>query len=256
VLQLIDTHCHLNMADFDDDRKDVIDRASAAGVEFILDIGTDIVSSRKATCLSKDNPSVFSAVGVHPHEASKVSESDLGAIESLLDDPKAVALGEIGLDYHYQFSPRDVQKSLFRKQIDIGILRGKPLIIHVREAMSDALRILRETECSQFRGVFHCFAGSAEDVPPLLEMGFYISFTGVVTFKNFSKHDAVASVPLNRLLLETDAPYMTPVPLRGKRNEPSMLIHTAKRLAETCGVPLETLVSQTTANAKALFGLG
>jgi len=255
-LQLIDTHCHLNMADFDDDREEVIDRASAAGVGFILDIGTDIASSRKATDLSKVHPSVFAAVGVHPHEASKISAPDLQTIESLLVDSKVVALGEIGLDYHYQFSPPDVQKSLFRKQIDIGIMRGKPLIIHVREAMPDALRILSETECPQFRGVFHCFAGSAEDVPLLLEMGFYLSFTGVVTFKNFSKQDVIASVPLNRLLLETDAPYMTPVPLRGKRNEPSMLIHTVKRLSEIYGVPPETLVSQTTANAKALFGLG
>jgi TatD DNase family protein len=255
-LQLIDTHCHLNMAEFDGDRQEVIRRATAAGVEFILDIGTDVVSSRKAADSSKVHPSVFAAVGVHPHEASKISPLDLQTIGSLLDDPKAVALGEIGLDYHYQFSPPETQKSLFRNQIDIGMTRGKPLIIHVREAMSDAMQILKEAECSRFRGVFHCFAGSAEDVPLLLEMGFYFSFTGVVTFRNFGKQDVVTSVPLNRLLLETDAPYMTPVPLRGKRNEPAMLIHTARRLAEIYAVPVETLVSQTTANAKALFGLG
>jgi TatD DNase family protein len=244
------------MKEFDTDREDVVKRASLAGVEFILDIGTDIPSSQKAIHLSKIHSSIYAAAGVHPHEASKASDEDLRNIDSLLRDPKVLALGEIGLDYHYLFSPKDVQKSLFRRQIEIGAYVGKPLIIHVREAMDDALGILKETESSQFHGVFHCFGGSLEDVPLILEMGFYISFTGVVTFRNFTKIDVVTAVPLNRLLLETDAPYMTPVPLRGKRNEPFMLVHTAKRLAEMYNVPLEELATRSTANAKTLFGVG
>jgi len=244
------------MKEFDTDREEVVKRASSAGVEFILDVGTDAATSQKAVLISKTHPSIFAAAGIHPHEASKASDGDLRSIDSLLRDPKVLALGEIGLDYHYSFSPKDVQKSLFRKQIGIGVQAGKPLIIHVREAMNDALAILRETEHPGFRGVFHCFGGSREDVALILEMGFHISFTGVVTFRNFTKTDVVTAVPLNRLLLETDSPYMTPAPMRGKRNEPSLLVHVAKRLAEIMDVPVEELVSQSTANAKMLFGAG
>lgn len=242
------------MKEFDADREDVVKRASSAGVEFILDVGIDAQSSRKAVHLSRTHPPVYAAAGIHPHEASRAADGDLKSIDSMLRDPKVLALGEIGLDYHYLFSPKGTQQSLFQEQIEIGVHAGKPLIIHVREAMKDALRILRETEHPNFRGVFHCFGGSREDVPLVLEMGFHISFTGVVTFRNFSKIDIVTAVPLNRLLLETDAPYMTPAPLRGQRNEPSMLVHTAKRLAEMYGIPAEELVSQSTANARALFG--
>jgi TatD DNase family protein len=254
-LRLIDTHAHLNMPEFDADRGEVVSRASLSGVDRILDIGTDVPSSRKALALTQIHPSIFAAAGVHPHEASKASAADLDEIEFLLRDPKVLALGEIGLDYHYDYSPRDTQKALFRKQIEMGLRVGKPLIVHVREAMQDALRILKETGSTRLKGVFHCFGGSLPDVPPVLEMGFYISFTGVVTFRNFSRKDVVSAVPLNRILLETDSPYMTPVPVRGKRNEPSMLVHTVRRLSEVLHIPEEELASQTTANAKTLFGL-
>lgn len=253
-MRLIDTHAHLNMPEFDADRGEVVSRASLSGVERILDIGTDVPSSRKALALTQIHPSIYAAAGIHPHEASKASVADLDEIEFLLHESKVLALGEIGLDYHYNYSPRDVQQALFRKQIEIGLRAGKPMIIHVREAMQDALRILKETGPPRLKGVFHCFGGSLEDVPAVLEMGFYISFTGVITFRNFSRKDIVSAVPLNRILLETDSPYMTPVPMRGKRNEPSMLVHTAKHLSEILQIPEEELVSQTTANAVTLFG--
>jgi TatD DNase family protein len=252
---LVDTHAHLNMPEFDPDRESAISRATEADVGMIIDIGTDAASSRKAVALSTIRSSVYAAVGIHPHEASKASEADFRDAESLLKDPKAVAVGEIGLDYHYLFSPEDVQQRVFRRQIEIGLAVRKPLILHVREAMLDALRILEEMKSSEYRGVFHCYGGSIKDVPKILELGFHISFTGVVTFQNFKNRDAVDAVPSDRLLLETDSPYMTPVPLRGKRNEPAFLVHTARRLAEIRNVTLELLTDRTTSNAKALFGL-
>jgi TatD DNase family protein len=255
TLRLIDTHAHLNMPDFDADLGEVVSRASSSGVERILDIGTDVPSSRKALSLSRIHPSIHAAAGIHPHEASKASNADLDEIELLLREPKVVALGEIGLDYHYNHSPGDVQQSLFRKQIEIGIGAGKPLIIHVREAMPDALRILRETGLRPMKGVFHCFGGSLPDALSVLEMGFYISFTGVITFRNFSRKDVVSGVPLDRILLETDCPYMAPVPMRGKRNEPAMLVHTVKHLSEMLRIEEEELASRTSANAATLFGL-
>jgi TatD DNase family protein len=252
---LIDTHAHLNMADFDPDREAVVKRATEANVGAILDVGTDAASSRKAVTLSKTYSAVFAAAGVHPHEASKISDDDFRNIESLLAETKVVAVGEIGLDYHYRFSPEDVQQRVFRKQIEIGRMFHKPMIIHVREAMPDALRILEEMQSFEYRGVFHCYGGSKQDIPKILDMGFHVSFTGVVTFNNFKQQDMVAAVPLDRLLLETDSPYMTPVPFRGRRNEPAFIIYTAKRLAEIHRISPEWIVDQTTANAKSLFGL-
>jgi TatD DNase family protein len=244
------------MEDFDGDRENVLQRARNAEVGAILDIGTDSATSEKAVAVAAAFSFVFAAAGVHPHEASKASETDFMQIESFLQDPKTVALGEIGLDYHTLFSPADIQQQIFRRQIELGKTVRKPLIIHVREAMPDALRILAEMrEGFGYRGVFHCYGGSKQDIPKILEMGFHLSFTGVVTFQNFKNQDIVVSVPLDRLLLETDSPYMTPVPHRGKRNEPAFIVHTARRLAEMHNISPQILISQTTANAKALFGL-
>jgi TatD DNase family protein len=252
---LADTHAHLNMKEFDPDRESVLERAADSGVEWILDVGTDLESSRKAVREAACLKTVFAAAGVHPHAALAVNPSVLSELETLLSSPKVKALGEIGLDYHYDFSPRSVQRDAFRAQLEMALSRRMPVIIHVREAMADALDILHAFSADGWEGVFHCFSGNSEDASRLIRMGFHISFTGVVTFPNFGKFDAVRQVPLNRLLLETDAPYMTPVPHRGKRNEPAFLTFTAAKLSEILGVEPNFLAAQTTRNALTLFRL-
>jgi TatD DNase family protein len=253
---LVDTHAHLNGEEFDGDRDEVVRRAQEAGVDAVIDVGTDVASSVKAGGFAERWPAVFSSAGIHPHEASKASMEDLEKIETLLESPRTVAVGEIGLDYHYSFSPHDVQQALFRKLIEIGLKKKRPLIVHIREAMPDALKIFRSIGAAPYRGVFHCFGGTLAEAAEVLDLGFHISFTGVVTFRSFSDFDIVKAVPPDRLLLETDAPYMTPVPLRGKRNEPAFLVHSAERAAEMRGMTAAALAALTTRNARAVFGLG
>ncbi|MDM7924495.1 MAG: TatD family hydrolase [bacterium] len=253
---LVDTHAHLSGEEFEGDRDAVVRRAQEAGVEAIIDVGTDLQSSVSAGGFAERQPAVFASAGIHPHEASKASAGDLERIESLLDSPKTVAVGEIGLDYHYSFSPHDAQKTVFQRQIEIGLRKKKPLIVHVREAMPDALAVLRSADAAPYRGVFHCYGGTLGEAEEVLALGFHISFTGVVTFRNYAGMDIVRSVPAGRLLLETDAPYMTPVPLRGRRNEPAFIMNTLQRIADMRGETAESVAASTTRNARALFGLG
>lgn len=254
-MQYIDTHIHLNLDQFKDDIDLVIERANSAGVNQMITIGTDLKSSEESIALAENYAELYAAVGVHPHEAAKTGITNLSEIEHLAKHPKVVAIGEIGLDYYYDFSPQDVQHSLFKIQLKMARRLNLPVVIHVREAMQDALKVIDKAGTTPWRGVFHCFGGTKEDIPEVLERGFHVSFTGVVTFKNFKHTEAVQSVPLNRLLLETDAPYMTPVPHRGKRNEPVYLAYTAQWIADIMDIPIERLVQQTTENAKSLFGL-
>jgi TatD DNase family protein len=251
---IIDTHSHLNTQPFDTDLEDVLRRAEENGVSAVIDVGTDIPTSRKAAGNASD-PRVYAAAGIHPHEASKAAESDLAELRGLLGRPRTVALGEIGLDYHYDFSPPDVQKRWFTLQLNLARELKLPVIVHVREAMDDALKLIDAVSEGPWQGVFHCFGGTAEQARMVLSRGFHISFTGVVTFKNFRGWDAVRSVPLHRMVLETDSPYMTPVPLRGKRNEPAFLPHIADRLAAFIEVSTDELARSTTENAIRLFGL-
>ncbi len=252
---LVDTHAHLNLKDYDEDREAVIFRAQEAGVGRILDVGTDLSSSLRALSTAEKEETVFASVGIHPHDAAAASESDFNDLNQLLNHPRVLALGEIGLDYHYDLSPRDRQRAVFVRQLRTARQQDLPVVIHVREAMTDALDILK-SEGKKWQGVFHCFGGAIDDVPPILAMGFYISFTGVVTFRNFKRWDVVRSVPLDRLLLETDAPYMTPVPYRGRRNEPARLSDTADVLSRTLEIPRDQLDAATTENARQLFGMG
>ncbi|MBN2201049.1 TatD family hydrolase [bacterium] len=253
---LVDTHAHLSGEEFDGDRDAAVRRALEAGVETIIDIGTDVSSSVSAGGFAEKQPAVFASAGIHPHEAAKAAAGDLERIETLLESPKTVAVGEIGLDYHYSFSPHDVQKTVFMRQIEIGLRKKKPLIVHVREAMRDALAVLRSAEAAPYRGVFHCYGGTLGEAEEVLALGFHISFTGVVTFRNYKGPDIVRAVPPDRLLLETDAPYMTPVPLRGRRNEPAFITHTLRKIADMRGETAESLAASTTRNARTLFGLG
>ena len=254
-MHLIDTHAHLTMKAYGDDLEQVIQNAEAVGVKTILDVGTDIESSRACVENARRFTGVFAAAGVHPHDAAGMSADDFGELARLLELPEVVALGEIGLDYHYDFSPRDLQRSTFKSQLELGLKKDIPLIIHVREAMEDALEILDDVQNAPYRGVFHCFGGERDHVDEVVKRGFHISFTGVVSFKNFNKEDVVRQVPADRLLIETDAPYMTPVPLRGKRNEPAYVRHVLDALAAILKTDPETLAEITTDNAVDLFGL-
>lgn len=252
----IDTHAHLNMEVYDADRDAVVEKSLAAGVAGIIDVAVDLATCFRSIELASQYPIVFSAVGIHPHEVSKASREHLQRLKIFCQNPKVLAIGEIGLDYHYNFSPPETQKQFFLAQLELARELEKPIIVHVREAMTDALALIRSLAPSGWKGVFHCFGGKAKDIPEILEMGFMISFTGVVTFHNFKKQDLVRAVPLDRILLETDAPYMTPVPFRGKRNEPCFLPYIAKVIASFYSVSEQVLASATTTNAKKLFGFG
>ena len=252
---LVDSHTHINLSQYDQDRSDTIHRAHEAGIRYILDIGTDLKSSQRAVQNSEKYESVYAVAGLHPHDASKMGKNDLQKIENLFRFPKVVALGEIGLDYHYQFSPKSLQKEVFGIQLAIAREHLLPVVIHVRDAMTDALKVIDSVGDPPWRGVFHCYSGTAEGVEEVLRRGFSISFTGVVTFKNFKHIERILAVPQNKLLLETDAPYMAPVPLRGKRNEPAFIVHTAKKIAEVYNISLNTIASVTTRNAVNLFQL-
>jgi len=253
-ISLIDTHAHLTMEHFRDDLPEVIEKSKASHLNHIIDIATDLETSRKVIQNCEKYEMIFGAVGIHPHDSAKHTQPDLVELETLLDHPKIVALGEIGLDYYYDYSPRPVQKKFFTEQLKLAARLDIPVIIHIREAMKDGLEIIHDLD-SIPRGVFHCYSGTEQDLSAILDLGFYISFTGVVTFKNFKKQSVVKAVPPDRLLLETDAPFMTPVPFRGKRNDPSYISYILQAIADIHDRSESSLAKKTTANAEALFGM-
>lgn len=255
---LIDSHCHLDDPQFDPDREAVIERARAAGVEQMLAIGTgqgppDLEAGIR---LADTDPRIYATVGVHPHDAGKAGSGTFERLGALLAHPKVVAVGEIGLDYHYDFSPREVQREVFRRQIAIARRAGAPIIIHTREAWTDTLALLREGWDAGLHGILHCFSGGPEEAEQALELGFYLSFAGVVTFpKALRVQEAARRTPADRLLVETDAPYLAPVPKRGKRNEPAYVVQTAHKVAELRGESPAQVAATTTENFRRLFGL-
>ncbi len=252
---LIDSHVHLDDLRYDTDRETVLQRAEAAGVEAMITIGCDLATSQAAAALAGAHPQVFATIGVHPHEAKEIKDGWYEAFRSLARQPKVVAYGEIGLDYHYDHSPREVQRERFREQIHLARELNLPLIIHTREAQDDTVTILREEGAGEAGGVFHCFSGDAWLAKDALDMGFYLSFSGVLTFKNATMlRDIAKTVPLDRLMVETDCPYLAPVPYRGKRNEPAYVQYVAETLAEVRGNgSFESLARATVDNTKRLF---
>jgi TatD DNase family protein len=253
---LIDTHCHIQDREFAGDLEAVLGRAREAGVAYALVVGSDLASSQRAFNLAQRFPQLFAAVGVHPHDSKDADSATFDRIRELVSQDRVVALGEMGLDYHYDFSPRKIQQRVFRYQIGLARECGLPVIIHDREAHGDTLAILQEERAEEVGGVLHCFSGSWEMAQECLKMGFYISVAGPVTFANAKRLvRVVENLPLDRLLVETDSPYLTPVPHRGKRNEPAYVRLVAEAVARIKGLPVAAVEEQTTANAIKLFGL-
>src|SRR3989304_3560735 len=255
---LIDTHCHLTMPNFDADRSDVIQRAIDAGISHMITIGTDIEDSKRAIALAEGYEFIYAAVGIHPHDARDITdiENVSDTIKKLASKKKVVALGETGLDYHYMHSPAEIPQEHFRLEINLAKSLGLPVIVHSREAKEDTLRILKEEKVEVTGGVLHCFSGDMDMAEKALNMGLYISFSGVITFQNAKKmSDIVKAIPLNRILIETDAPFLTPVPHRGKRNDPAYVKYTAEKIADIKGISLEELGKTITDNAARLFRL-
>lgn len=248
---LIDTHAHLSYPDFADDLPALIERATAAGVERIVGISTTLDDARQTVDLTRRYDGVFAAVGLHPGEIPNVSLCDMKELAALASEPKVVAIGETGLDYYRGREQEQAQKDLFWAQLELAKERDLPVVIHNRAADEDCLAILRE---SKPRGVMHCFSGDENFAFACLEIGLHLSFTGILTFKNASALREVAKkVPLDKIMLETDAPYLAPVPHRGKRNEPAFVPHIAEMLAQLKGVTVEEVARVTTANADRLF---
>lgn len=257
---LVDSHCHIDGEAFDQDRDEVVQRAKEAGVAAMLNVGTGDPRSddfRRAVAVSERYENVFASVGVHPHDAKLYDDKAEEHLIGLSKSEKVIAWGEIGLDFYYDHSPRDVQLEVFRRQIRTAKALDLPIIIHSRDANDETVEILTE-ECSWdgFRGIMHCFGGTPEMAETLMPLGFLISFAGNVTFKKAEDlRNAAMAVPLDKLLVETDCPFLTPVPFRGKRNEPSMVVHTARFLADLYGVEFEALAEQTTSNFLQFFRL-
>lgn len=255
AMSYFDTHAHYTDARFDDDRDEVLRALPEAGVPLVLVPGCDAETSRQALALAERYPFVWAAAGIHPHEAAHETPGDSDALRALLRNERVVAVGEVGLDYHYDFSPRGVQLDCFRRQMALAREFSLPVIIHDREAHADTLAVVREYP--DVRGVFHCYSGSLESAKILVALGYCISFTGVITFKNARKLlDVAAWLPDDRILLETDAPYMAPEPHRGRRNDSRYLPLVCEALARARGVEPKALARLTLENGKKLFGMG
>ena len=254
--ELFDTHAHLNDKQFAGDLDAVFRRMSEAGVTRVLCAAYDINSSEETAAMAGQRPGVVASVGVHPHDAEDVPGDYLARLEHLAGLPGVVALGEMGLDYYRDLSPRPVQQRVFREQLALVRELNKPVIIHARDAFGDMLEILRQDGISPAGGVMHCYSGSWEVARECMAMGFFISLAGPVTFKNAVKlKDVAVKVPLERLLIETDCPYLAPEPFRGRRNEPAHVRYVAEHIAELRGITLEQVAVATTANAQKVFGI-
>lgn len=238
---LVDTHTHLQWASFDKDREEVISRARKVGVECIVNIGFDVDGSRKAVRLAEKHKGLYATVGIHPHNASRLDQNVLNVLRKLSENPKVVAVGEIGLDYYRNLSPREAQKKAFEAQLFLAEEQGLPVVIHDREAHADTLEMLSKFK-RKINGIMHCFSGSTEMAEQCIKSGFYISFAGPVTFPNSHKlHEIVKSTYLNKILLETDSPWLAPQDMRGKRNEPAFLPLIAKKIADLRGISVREL---------------
>lgn len=254
IYMYFDTHAHYDDEQFDIDRDELLSAMPESGVELVVNPACSLTSSRKVLEIAEKFPFVYAAVGVHPHDAKEMDDNSINLIWEMAGHKKAVAIGEIGLDYHYDLSPRDVQQKRFYQQLELARELKLPVIVHEREACQDCMDII--SQFKDIKGVVHCFSGSWETAVQILDMGWYISFTGAVTFKNARKAPEVAAkMPIDRLMLETDSPYMAPVPLRGRRNDSRNLPYIAQTIANLRCLSADTIASITLENGKTFFGI-
>lgn len=251
---MIDAHAHLTDERFAEDVDAVIERAAAAGVEVVVSIATDVADARRAIALAERHPGVFATAGVHPHAAGVGDAGSIAEVASLARHPRVVALGETGLDYHYDFAPREAQIERFREHLELALQLDLPVVVHAREADDDVAALIREAG-PRCRGVLHCFSSGRSLLETGLELGWYVSFAGMITFRNYDAAELLRAVPLDRLLLETDSPYLAPVPHRGKRNEPAYVVRVAERAAELRGEGPADVAAATEANTRAFYRL-
>lgn len=252
----IDTHAHLFFPNFNGELDQVLERAQTAGVEKIIVPGTDLATSALAIQLADKYEQIYAAVGIHPHDTKEWKDDLIDEIRSLASHEKTVAIGEIGLDYYYDFSPKKVQINAFEKQIELAVELGKPIVVHNRESNNDLMNIIRRYKNSDLRAQFHCFAGSLNDAYELIEMGHFISFPGNITFKKMdSLRNILSGIKVENLLLETDSPFMTPEPYRGKRNEPAYVALVAEKVADVHNLTIEEVAKTTRENVNKLFGI-
>lgn len=258
VVGLVDTHCHITDARFDEDRDEVIARAFEAGLTHLVVVGGGgpIEDSERACAMAKLDPRLRSTAGIHPHDAKNFDEATEARVAALLKHEECVAVGETGLDYYYNHSPAEVQREALARHIALARRTGKPIVLHCRDAEADLKDVLSSEAPDGLRGVVHCFTGSWEDARWYVDYGLVVSFSGILTFpKSEAMRDVAARLPLDRLMVETDSPYLAPAPHRGKRNEPAFVARVAERLAEVHGVPLERVLEATGRNAADLFQL-
>lgn len=254
-MKIVDSHCHLDDEKFDGDLDEIIDLFEENNLDFVVDPASDLNSSKKIIEIIENSPSVYGAVGIHPHEVEDVSDNDLEEIYKMSFNPKVVAIGEIGLDYYYDNSPREKQKEIFRKQLEIAKKRKLPVIVHTRESMGDTYDILSEFK-GEVIGVMHSYTGSYEMAKRFMDLGYYISISGVVTFKNaINVKEMVKKIPLDRIMVETDSPYLTPEPNRGRRNEPKYVKFVAEKVAQLKEIETNDLIYQANSNARNLFSI-
>lgn len=254
--QLIDTHCHLDMQPYHDDLDEVIASGLSRGVNRIITVGIDVNSSKEAVRLAGKYSGVFATVGVHPHNIAQLEDDDYEELTVLAKAPGVVAYGEIGLDYHYDYAPKDVQITHFARQVNLAKQLDLPMVVHDREAHADVLNVLTKAHPFTAGGVMHCFSGDSAFAREVIDLGFYISIPGVVTFKKAGiLQEAVRNIPIEKIILETDGPFLAPEPRRGRRNEPSLMLFTAEKIADIKGLSLDEVAIATTTNAEKLFRL-
>lgn len=252
----IDAHAHYEDEAFNEDRAYVLEKIQKAGCEAVIDAAQDVTTAKQILKLTEEYPFMYAAIGVHPHCAATFRNEDMAEIEKMSSHEKCVAIGEIGLDYHYDFSPRDRQQWVFREHIKLARKISKPIVVHDREAHQDTLDILQQEKAEECGCLIHCFSGSREMAKVIMKRNYFVSLGGAVTFKNARNIiEALEVIPLERILLETDCPYMTPVPYRGKRNDSELIPFTAKRIAEVKSVSLDSVFEITKNNTKCFFGL-
>lgn len=251
---LVDSHAHLDLPEFDNDQNEVIKRAKKSGIDYILTIGINSESCSKAIKLADSYDFIYASIGIHPHDAKDVNENTYTVLKLLANNKKVLAFGEIGLDFHRNLSPRDIQIKIFREQINLANELKLPVIIHNRDAHKETLEILREEGAKNLGGIIHCFSGDYSMASSCIDMGFYISIPGTVTFpKALELQEIVKKLPISKILIETDCPFLTPVPYRGKRNEPSFIRYVAEKIASLKGISFEEVAEITSQNFRSLF---